>query len=110
MGTASILIPDRVIPVADSLLEIDVIADPRYAGWSPGSTSLAGYARELTFWRREERGVEPTSQTWMRSSPSPGHSKAFLLSRWEEIVDGSGKDWTEKKSYEQIRELIGPSE
>lgn len=105
------LVTDLLIPVAGSLLEIDVIADPKYAGWSPGSTSLAGYAREISFWRREARGVEPTKQTWMRASPSPGHSKTFLLSRWEEIVmHGFGTDWTEKESYEQVRELIGLSE
>jgi hypothetical protein len=103
-------VPASVIPVAGSLLEVDVMADPQYAGWSPGSTSLAGYARETTFWRRLERGAQPHSRTWLRVSPGPSHSTESLIALWEDVRDGFGENWTEMESYNQVRALIGPSE
>ena len=103
-------VPASIIPVAGSLLEVDVMADSQYAGWSPGSTSLTGYAREMTFWRRVERRAQPQSRTWLRVSPGPSHLTESLIARWEDIRDGFGESWTEMESYQQVRELIGPSE
>ena len=88
-----------------------MIADPEYAGWSPGSTSLAGYAREITYWRREKQGGQPLARTWLRASLGPSISKDFLVMRWEELLlHGLGEGWTEKQGYERVRELIGQSE
>lgn len=103
-------IHDSLLPVADSHLEIDVIADPKHAGWSPGSTSLAGYAREITFWRRDKYNVDPYKKSWSRVGFQGPVSKDFILSCWEEMKDGFKEDWTEKDSHDLIRELIGPSE
>jgi hypothetical protein len=108
--TALMHVPASVIPVAGSLLEVDMMADSQYAGWSPGSTSLAGYARETTFWRRLQRGAQPHSRTWLRVSPGPRHSTESLIARWEDTRDGFGESWTEMESYQQVRALIGPSE
>ena len=103
-------VPTSIMPVAGSILEVDVMADPQYAGWSPGSTSLAGYAREMTFWRRVKRGAQPPGRTWLRVSPGPSHSVELLIARWEETRDGFGESWGEMESYQQVRALIGPSE
>jgi hypothetical protein len=108
--TALMHVPESVIPVAGSLLEVDVMADSQYAGWSPGSTSLAGYAREATFWRRVEHGALPHTRTWLRISPGPSHSTESLIARWEDTRDGFGEGWTGMESYQQVRALIGPSE
>jgi hypothetical protein len=58
-------ISDLVANVAENLLEVDIAADRKYAGWSPGSVSLTGFARETTFWRKApklEKGVKPKKE------------------------------------------------
>lgn len=104
-------IPASILPVARGLVEIDVEADPNYAGWSSGSTSLAGFAREATFWREFHTETERTERHWVRAADRPSIKAEFLKKRWAELAkNGLGKDWTEKKGYHQVRELTGPSE
>ena len=97
--------------VAGRLLEIDVETDPRNTGWSPGSTSLAGFARELTFWRTSDVLAARKEPTWARGAAGPPLTLQFVAKRWSAIrKDGLGSDWTEKKGYDQLRELIGPAQ
>ncbi|GKT57156.1 TPR domain containing protein [Colletotrichum tofieldiae] len=101
---------EAIIPVADSLLRIDAEADPMYAGWSPGSTSLTGFSRELNFWRRVD-DLADAEPSWTRTSNIISLHSDFILERWKAIVkDGLGNDWTEKKGYDAVRELLGPSD
>jgi hypothetical protein len=90
---------------------VDVIGDRKHAGWSPGSVSFNGFARETTFWKRApelQKRANPPS--WQRVT-SKQISSDFLDKRWKQVVqEGLGDDFTEKKGYEQVRELIGPSE
>jgi hypothetical protein len=72
---------------------------------------LTGFAREATFWKRtselEKRGRPPS---WHRVTSKQLHSD-FIDKRWKKLVeDGLGGDFTDKEGYEQVRELIGPSE
>jgi len=97
--------------VAGGVLEVDVEADPKYAGWSPGSTSLLGFAREVTFWRLLGKKAERSDKEWRRATNPPALSSEFVSKRWKAIVkDGLGKDWTERKGYDDVRALVGPSE
>lgn len=104
-------IPDIISGVAESVLEVDVVSDRKYAGWSPGSVSLAGFAREATFWKRArelEKKANPPS--WYRVT-SKRLFTDFLDKRWRQLVqDGLGDDFTDSKGYEQVRELLGPSQ
>ncbi|KAK2018744.1 hypothetical protein LZ32DRAFT_653516 [Colletotrichum eremochloae] len=104
-------LPGPVIPVADGLLRMDVEADPMYAGWSPGSTSLTGFSRELNFWRKVDALEKTTEPSWTRTSNIVPLSSDLILKRWVAIVkDGLGNSWTEKKGYDSVRELLGPSD
>lgn len=113
MTTAAAVIPDSLLDVAGELLERDVRSDPKYVGWSPGSTSLSGFAREINFWRgvaREASGGVMTELQW-KSVPmgQPSHSISYVRERWKEVLDGLGDDWTEREGYKRVRELVGPS-
>lgn len=110
LAIASMFLPESLIPVAESVLDVDMLANPKYAGWSPGSTSLEGYAREISFWRREKQGAKPNHKTWLRASLNPAVQKADILSYWEEVRDGFSEDWTDEKIYKRVRDLVGPSE
>ncbi|TQN72551.1 Heterokaryon incompatibility protein S, partial [Colletotrichum shisoi] len=105
-------LPTSIIPVADSVFEIDVEADPGYAGWSPGSASLTGFSRELNFWRKVEDSTErPSEPSWQRTSDTIPLKSDFILERWKAVVnDGLGSDWTEQKGYNSVREICGPSD
>jgi hypothetical protein len=97
--------------VAKNILEVDVEADAKYAGWSPGSTSLTGWAAELSFWREMGKQPERFQRNWRRVSGKPSLSSDFVHKRWKAITrDGLGEDWTEKRGFEQVRQLVGPSE
>lgn len=105
-------IPDSVLKVADCVLEFDVAADPKYAGWAPGTTSLDGFAREITFWQLigKEKEEQPR-KIWRRGTGGPAHTWEYVFNRWKSIVkDGLGEDWTERKGHDQVRQLLGPSE
>lgn len=90
---------------------MDVVGDRKYAGWSPGSVSLIGFARDATFWKRTpelEKRAKPPS--WQRVTSKQLHSD-FIDKRWKKLVEeGLGDDFTGRVGYEQVRELIGPSE
>ncbi|KAH7270926.1 prion-inhibition and propagation-domain-containing protein [Fusarium solani] len=104
-------IPDSILDVAKNILEVDVEADAKYAGWSPGSTSLTGWAAELSFWREMGKQPERFQRNWRRVSGKPSLSSDFVHKRWKAITrDGLGEDWTEKRGFEQVRQLVGPSE
>ncbi|KAK4141492.1 prion-inhibition and propagation-domain-containing protein [Dichotomopilus funicola] len=106
-----VFIPDSILGVAKNVLEVDVAADPRYAGWSPGSTSLTGFAREMTFWRQAVKEVEQSQKGWLRATNTPALTSNFALQRWNSTMkNGLGEDWTEKKGHDQLRELLGPSD
>lgn len=96
--------------IADDLLEADVAGDKKYAGWSPGSTSLTGLAREISLWQTAHSIRKKDELRWSRTKTKPLLSQ-FVDQRWREIVrDGLGEDFTDKKGYESLRELIGPTE
>ncbi|KAK6226119.1 TPR domain containing protein [Colletotrichum tabaci] len=105
-------LPASIIPVADSVFEIDVEADSGYAGWSPGSASLTGFSRELNFWRKVEDSTErPPEPSWQRTSDTIPLKSDFILKRWKAVVNnGLGSDWTEQKGYNSVREICGPSD
>lgn len=91
---------------------VDVMADPKYSGWSPGSVSLTGFSRELSYWNYlgNEAGVAvPSWPETIKSQISMNTSS--ILKRWSNLMsEGLGKDWTEQKGYDSVRELIGPSQ
>lgn len=104
-------VSDSLIGVSSNLLEMEVVGDREYAGWSPGSVSLTGFAREATFWKRlpelEKRENPPS---WQRVTSKQLHTD-FIDKRWKTLVEeGLGDNFTDRKGYEQVRELIGPSE
>ncbi|KAF7172147.1 hypothetical protein CNMCM5623_004401 [Aspergillus felis] len=102
--------PEAVLSIADDLLEADVAGDKKYAGWSPGSTSLTGFAREISLWQIAHSIRKKDELKWSRTKTKPLLSQ-FVDQRWREIVkDGLGEDFTDKKGYERLRELIGPAE
>ncbi|KAJ5369216.1 uncharacterized protein N7496_008976 [Penicillium cataractarum] len=103
-------VADAMFGVAESFLEVDVVSDRKYAGWSPGSVSLIGFAREATFWKRAgELEKKPNPPSWYRVNSKP-LSQDFLDKRWRQLVkEGLGDDFTDKKGYEQVLELLGPS-
>jgi hypothetical protein len=98
--------------VASRLLETDVELDRRYAGWSPGSTSLSGFAAELTFWRKVE--TEPPGdkleRNWVRASNTPSLQGELLVDLWRKRLNGLGKDWNEGEGRNDLKTLIGESE
>lgn len=104
-------VSEPLLSVAENLLEVDVVGDRKYAGWSPGSVSLTGFARDATFWKRApelEKRAKPPS--WQRVTSKQLHSD-FIDKRWKKLVEeGLGDDFTGRVGYEQVRELIGPSE
>lgn len=103
-------ISEPVLGISDNLLELDIGADPKFAGWSPGCTSLTNFARELTFWRKFGTGANVTERTWMRATSPPSLTTDFVVQRGNAMTQsGLGKDWTEKRGYEQVRELVGLS-
>lgn len=96
--------------IAGKFLETDVEADKKYAGWSPGSTSLTGFGREVSFWKSASKSDNKIEPRWSRTK-SKVLSSQFVDQRWREIVkDGLGEDFTDKKGYDKLRELIGPCE
>ncbi|KAJ0161137.1 hypothetical protein CTA2_6706, partial [Colletotrichum tanaceti] len=105
-------LPASIVPVADSVFEIDVEADSGYAGWSPGSTSLTGFSREINYWRKVEDSTErPPEPSWQRTSDTIPLKSDFILKRWKAVEkDGLGSDWTEQKGYNSVREMCGPSD
>ncbi|KAJ5151340.1 uncharacterized protein N7482_010592 [Penicillium canariense] len=103
-------IPDNISRVADKLLEVSVDADRKYAGWSPGSTSLTGFAREATFWNRASELENRVDPSWKRTKSKQLYT-SFIHQRWKKIVaEGLGDDFTDRKGYDQLEELLGPSE
>ncbi|KAK4248289.1 small s protein-like protein [Corynascus novoguineensis] len=111
---ATRFISEPILKVAESLLEVDVAADPKYAGWAPGSTSLTGFAREITYWsicRLAKCGGLPSIKVWWRVTDRPTINGNLILERWKSLVrEGLGKDWTERKGHDEVRDLCGPSE
>jgi hypothetical protein len=98
------------LSIADELLEADVAGDKKYAGWSPGSTSLTGFARELSLWQMAHSIREKDEPRWSRTKTKPLLSQ-FVDQRWREIVkNGLGEDFTDQKGYERLQEIIGPAE
>jgi hypothetical protein len=103
--------PPSLLSLATNILEVDVEADPRYAGWSPGSTSVSGFAREITFWRQMDHDTKTIQPRWRRFSNTPSLTSTFVFDRWKALMkDGLGKDWTARKGYDQVRDLLGPSD
>ncbi|OKO98068.1 hypothetical protein PENSUB_9648 [Penicillium subrubescens] len=104
-------VSESISGFAESLLEAEVVGDRKYAGWSPGSVSLTGFARDSSFWKRAselEKRAKPPS--WHRVTSKQLHSD-FIDKRWKKLVEeGLGPEFKEKEGYEQVRELIGPSE
>ncbi|KAL4994247.1 prion-inhibition and propagation-domain-containing protein [Aspergillus recurvatus] len=83
----------------------------QYAGWSPGSTSLTGFAREMTLWKglAESGSSDEPLRTWRRTGSITLHSD-FIDKKWSEILNGLGEDFTNKKGFDKVRELIGQSD
>ena len=101
-------ISDSIPNVTDNLLATNVEADPKYAGWSPGSTSLVGFAREVSFWRNVDSiRSEPT---WERTRRSPNVRFKTLVGWWNDVAIGDWGNWPEKERYERVRNILGPSE
>ncbi|OBT62208.1 hypothetical protein VE03_08056 [Pseudogymnoascus sp. 23342-1-I1] len=96
--------------IADKLFEVDVSADRKHAGWSPGSTSLFGFARETTYWKAVAETGEKENPGWHRVRNISVRSD-FVAARWKESVEeGLGEDFTDRKGYDKVVELIGPTE
>ncbi|SPN96524.1 uncharacterized protein DNG_00050 [Cephalotrichum gorgonifer] len=104
-------LPETISPFARSLLEVDIEADAKYAGWSPGSTSLSGFCQDLTLWRNLHNLGPKAEPTWERTGDVVALSTAFVLERWNAIAkNGLGEDWTEQKGYDAVRQTCGPSD
>ncbi|KFY47226.1 hypothetical protein V494_00090 [Pseudogymnoascus sp. VKM F-4513 (FW-928)] len=103
-------VSSAISSIADKLFEIDPSADRKYAGWSPGSTSLTGFARETTYWKAEAEPDKKEYPSWHRAR-SIGLPQSFIYTRWKESVEeGLGEGFTDRKGYDRVLELIGPSE
>lgn len=88
---------------------MDVAADPSYEGWSPGSTTVSGFGREVTYWKnigsnaRKEPEAEPT---WRTATNRPGLDAKFIVQTFMNRQRGLGHGWTERKGYDQVSELV----
>lgn len=101
--------PEAILSIADDLLDADVEADKKYAGWSPGSTSLIGFGREISLWERFLKDEKKVQKKW-GGIPLKQLTSEFVNQRWREIVKhGLGDDFTDEKGHERVRELIGNS-
>ncbi|KAF4201959.1 hypothetical protein CNMCM8927_000873 [Aspergillus lentulus] len=96
--------------VAENLLGVDIAAGRKYAGWSPRSVSLTGFAREATFWRKApelEKRVKPP--IWQRVTSKQIRSD-FINKRWKKLVEEGLDDFTGQKGYEQVYTWLDPEE
>lgn len=88
---------------------MDVEADPSYVGCYPGSVSVSGFGREVTYWKhiRSNAGKEaPAEPVWRTATNRPGLDGKFVLQTFMKRQQGLGDDWTEKKGYDQVSELV----
>lgn len=88
---------------------MDVEADPSYVGWYPGSVSVSGFGREVTYWKhiRSNTGKEaPAEPVWRTATNRPGLDGKSVLQTFMKRQQGLGDDWTEKKGYDQVSELV----
>ena len=106
------LIPDPVLPVAEKVLEFEFEGTLDYAGSIPGTTSLMGFAQELSYWKLSFSGENLDGEPiWRRSLPKPPQTAKTILKRWTSLVKhGLGENWTEQKGYDSVRKICGPSE
>ncbi|KAJ3496635.1 hypothetical protein NLG97_g2514 [Lecanicillium saksenae] len=103
------VLPQKLLAISEKLLEMEVEADPAYAGWSPGSTTVSGFGREATYWKqiRSNAGKEaPVEPTWRTATNRPGLDGKFIVQTFMKRQQGLGDDWTEKKGYDQVTELV----
>lgn len=108
------VLPEKLIGISEKLMEMDVETDPSYAGWSPGSTSVSGFAREATYWKnlRVAAGKEsPIEPTWRTATNRPSLEAKFIIQTFmKRQKEGLGDGWTEKIGYDQISELVSRKE
>ncbi|KAJ6782091.1 hypothetical protein PWT90_06216 [Aphanocladium album] len=103
------VLPQKLLPISEKLLEMEVEADPTYAGWSPGSTTVSGFGREVTYWKhiRSNAGKEaPVEPAWRTATNRPGLDGKFIIQTFMKRQQGLGEDWTEKKGYDQVTDLV----
>ncbi|KAL2865213.1 prion-inhibition and propagation-domain-containing protein [Aspergillus lucknowensis] len=102
--------PESVSAIAEPFLELEINTDAKYTGWSPGSTSLAGFAREITLWKKiaKPASSDKPPPTW-HAAQSKSLTSDAIDSQWNQIREGLGEDFTDRKGFDTVRELIGPS-
>ncbi|KAL2850536.1 hypothetical protein BJX68DRAFT_266739 [Aspergillus pseudodeflectus] len=109
---ASQFVPESISRIAEPLLEFEIDSDSKYAGWSPGSTSVAGYGRDVTFWLKHcsvnADSNEDPRYAWLRSQTKPLLG-SFIDQAWGKLLNGL-EEFTERKGFDAVRELIGPSD
>jgi hypothetical protein len=103
------VLPQKLLGIAEKFLEMEVEADPSYAGWSPGSTTVAGFGREVTYWKYINSNIgneAPPEPTWRTATNRAGLDGKFIVQTFMNRQKGLGDDWTEKKGLDQVSDLV----
>ncbi|KAL6232370.1 hypothetical protein BDW75DRAFT_243010 [Aspergillus navahoensis] len=96
---ASQFVPESISAIADPILELEFDADRKYGGWSPGSTSVTGFTRDVTLWKivaKAESSDKPPP-VWVHTQ-SKSLQSDFIDQRWGGILEGLGDDFTDRRA------------